>query len=85
MARYFITNVIIKYLYKIIKYFEDLPYEGYASKRSKNMPTESYFYPTRNLEKYMMIFNMCVGPVRTQMTNTQNMNNSEMSIQRIPN
>ena len=33
----------------------------------------------------MMIFNMCIFPVRIQMTNTQNMNNSEMSTQNIPN
>ena len=32
-----------------------------------------------------MIFNMCIFPVRIQMTNTQNMNNSEMSTQNIPN
>ena len=33
----------------------------------------------------MMRFNMRVVPVRTQMTNTQKKNNSEMSTQKIPN
>ena len=48
-------------------------------KRSKHMPTDSYFYLTRNLEKCMMKFNMRVDPVRTQMTNTKKINNYEMS------
>ena len=32
-----------------------------------------------------MIFNILVGPVRTQMTNTEKTNKSEMSTQNIPN
>ena len=32
-----------------------------------------------------MGFNMCVGPVRMQMTNTQKINNSETSTKNIPN
>ena len=33
----------------------------------------------------MMILNLHAGPVRTQMINTQRMNNSEMSTQNTPN
>ena len=43
--RYAINNFIIKDISKIIKEFEDLPYEGYVQKRSKHVPTDSYFYP----------------------------------------
>ena len=39
------------------------------------MTTDSWFDLERELTKCMMIFNMRVDPVRTQMTNTQNMNN----------
>ena len=49
--RFAITNVSIKEIYNIIKEFEDLPYEGYVRKRSKQMPTDSYFYPVRQLCK----------------------------------
>ena len=49
------------------------------------MSTESYLYPSRHLEKYTMRFNLYMFPVITQTTNTQNMNNSEMSRQNIPN
>ena len=49
------------------------------------MPTDSYFYIARHLENCMMIFNMRVCPVRTQMTNTNFLNDYEMSMQKIPN
>ena len=49
------------------------------------MPTESYFYLEIQLENFMMIFNRRVGPVITQMNNTQKMKNSEMITQNIPN
>ena len=83
-SSYTITNISIKDLSKIIKEFEDLPYEGYVHKRSKDGPNDSYFYLARQLAKCMTRFNMCVGPVRTQTTNTQNMNNYEMNAQKIP-
>ena len=54
-------------------------------KRSKHVPTDSYFYLSRHLDKCIMIFNMRVGPIRTHMTNTQKMNNYEMSTQKITN
>ena len=43
-------------------------------KRPKHEPTDSYFYLARQLAKCMMranAFNFHVEPVRTQMTNTQ--------------
>ena len=58
------------YISKIIKEFEKLPYEGYVWKRSTNKPTDSYFYPQRQLAKCMMRLNSHVGPVRIQTTNT---------------
>ena len=49
------------------------------------MSTDSYFYLARQLAKCMMRSNMSVGPVRTQMTNTQKMNNYESSTQKMNN
>ena len=43
-ARYYITNIIIKYPSKIINYFEKFPYKNYVRKSSKHEPTDSYFY-----------------------------------------
>ena len=77
--RFDITNVSLKDISKIIKEFEDIPYEGYFRTRSKHMPAESSFCLARHLAKCMMRLNMRVGPVRIQMTNTQKMNNTEMS------
>ena len=54
-------------------------------KRYKHVHTDSYFYPAIQLAKRMMIFNIRVGPVRTQMTNSQKMNTYEMIIQMISN
>ena len=48
------------------------------------MPTDSYFYLEIQLDNCMIRFNMSVGPVRTLMTNTQDMNNYDMSTQNIP-
>ena len=84
-ARFSITNVSLKDISKIIKEFEDLTYEGLVKKISKHIPNESYLYPSINMEKCMMIFNMQVGLVRMQMTDTQKMNNSDTSTQKIPN
>ena len=85
MARYAINNFSLKDISRIIKWFDKFPYEGYVRKRSKNEPTDSYFYLSRHLDECIMIFNMRVGPVRTHMTNTQKMNISEMNTQKIPN
>ena len=50
-----------------------MPYEGYASNRFKQMPTDSYFYLERQLAKFMM--SNLHGLVRRQNTSTQNMSN----------
>ena len=47
------------------------------------MPTYSYLYLARQLENYMMRFNLCAGPVTNQINNTQKINNSEMSTQKM--
>ena len=49
------------------------------------MPTESYLYLSIQLAKFTMKFNMRVVPVITQNIIMQNMNNSDMSTQKIPN
>ena len=49
------------------------------------MPTGTYLYLARQLANYMVRFNFPVGPVRTQITNMQKMNISDMSTQKIPN
>ena len=49
------------------------------------MPTESYLYLSRQLANFMMRLNLHIGPIRTQMTSTQKMNNSEMSTKNNPN
>ena len=84
-SRYAITNVSKKDISKIIKEFENLPYKGYVQKSSKHVPTDSYFYLAMHISKCMMRFNSHVGPVRTQMTSKQKMNNSEMSAKNILN
>ena len=84
-ARFSITNVSFKDISNIIKEFENLSHEGYVRKRPKNMPTNIYLYLSRHLAKCMIIFNMRIGPVITQMTNMQKMINYEMSTQKIPN
>ena len=53
-ARYDITDVIMKDLSKIIKDFEKSPYKGYVQKSPKHEPTDSYFYLSRQLDKFMM-------------------------------
>ena len=47
------------------------------------MDIDSYFYPERQLVECMIRFNIRVGPVRTQMTSTERMNNYEISTQNI--
>ena len=49
------------------------------------MPTDSYFYLSIQLEKCTMTLNVRICPVRTQISNTQRMNNSEMSTQKMNN
>ena len=84
-SRYVITNFSLKGISKIIKEFEKFPYEGYVQKRSKHEPNDSYFYLSRHLAKCTMRTNSHVGPVITQITNTQKMNISETNMQNIPN
>ena len=43
-SRHSIGNVSMKDLSKIIREFENLPYESYERKRPKHEPTHSYFY-----------------------------------------
>ena len=85
MARCAITNVSLKDIPNIIKEFQRLNYEVCVSKRFKHEPTSSYFYIAIQLDKCIMRLNSHVGTVRTQITNTQNMNNSDMSTQKTPN
>ena len=54
-------------------------------KSPKHEPTDSYFYLARHIAKCFMRLNLYIGPVRTQMTNTQKMNIYEMNTQNIPN
>ena len=64
----------MKDLSKIIKKFEKLPYRGYAWKRPKHEPTNSYFYLVRQIAKFMMradTLNSHVEPLKTEMTGTQ--------------
>ena len=42
-ARFSITEVSLKDLYKVIKEFKDLPYEGYVGKRYKKMSNRQSF------------------------------------------
>ena len=67
------TEVSLKDIFKIIKEFKDVPYEGYASKRYKHIPTESYLYLARQLENYTM--SNFHGLVRTYKKSTQKIPN----------
>ena len=78
-ARFDINEVIVKDISKIIKEFKDTTNEGYMRKRSKHMPTESYFYLARYLAK-CMTSNLC-GPEIAQKMSTQKMGNYKMSTQ----
>ena len=65
----------MKDLSKIIKEFEKLTYKVYVQKRTKHETTDSYFYLTGQLAKFMMRsddFNFNIEPVRKEMTGTQN-------------
>ena len=73
-ARYAITNVSLKDIYKIMNEYEKFPYKGYVQKITKNKPTDSYFYLARQISKCMVragTFNSQVDPVRTEVTITQ--------------
>ena len=70
-TRYAIGNINKTDPSKIIKEFEKLTNESYEKKRPKHEPTDSYFYPARQLAKCMMrsdALNLHVYPVRTEMT-----------------
>ena len=71
--RYSILNVSMKYLSKINRKFEKLPYKRYDKRRPKHEHTDSYFYLARQLEKCMVradTLNSYVYPVRTKTTAT---------------
>ena len=73
-SRYAISNVSEKDLSKIIRELEKLPYEIYKKKSPKHEPTDSYFYLTRQLAKFMMradFYNSHVYPERTETTATK--------------
>ena len=53
-ARYDTINVSEKDLSNIIRKFEKFVKLPYEKKRSKHEPTDSYFYPARQLAKCMM-------------------------------
>ena len=52
--KFAITEVSLKDIYRTIKEFKDMPYKGYVRKRSKHMPTDSYFYLEIQLANFMM-------------------------------
>ena len=56
-ARYAIGNVSKKDLSKIIREFEKFERLSSEKKRPKHEPTDSYFYPARQLAKCMMRYN----------------------------
>ena len=48
-----------------------MPYKIYEIRRPKHEPTDSYFYPARQLEKFIMRYDALNSdnyPVRTEMT-----------------
>ena len=49
-----ITEFSIRDISKIIEEFRNVTYEGYARKRSKYMPNDSYLYLTRQLKIFTM-------------------------------
>ena len=53
-ARYANGNSSKKYLSEIIREFEKFDIFHYENKRTKHDPTDSYFYPARQLAKCMM-------------------------------
>ena len=46
-SRFAITNVILENISKIIKGFEDIPYESYVWKRFRHKHTGGYLYIAR--------------------------------------
>ena len=64
----------MKYISKINKDFERLPYKGYVRKRMKNEPTDSYFYLISDISKFTIrsgAFNLHDDHVRIEMTGMQ--------------
>ena len=73
-GRYAIINASKKYLSKIIRDFEKLPYKSYERRRTRHEPTDSYFYLARQPVKCIMradSLNLHVYPVRKEMTATK--------------
>ena len=80
-SRCAITNVILKYAFKIIKKSERFHYKGYVRKRPTQEPSESYFYLARQLANSMMRadnFNSHVESVRMDMIGMQHINISQV-------
>ena len=72
-SRYAIRNISEKDLLKIIRDFENFPYESYEKKRLKHDPTDRYFYPAIQLAKCMIVsdaLNSHGYPVRPEMIAT---------------
>ena len=70
-SRYAIRNISMKYLSKIIREFEELPYKLYERRRPKHNPTDSYFKLARHIAEYMMradTLNLYNYPERMEMT-----------------
>ena len=82
-ARFYITEVSLKDLSKIIKEFKGFPYEGYVRKRSKHIPTDSYFYLAMYIAKYTM--RNFHGTIRAQNISMQKMRNYNISTQNMSN
>ena len=73
-AMYTTGNTSMEDLSMIIREFEKLPYKYYERRRTKHKPTDSYFYPARQLAKCMTradALNSHVYPVRTEMNATK--------------
>ena len=71
-ARYATGDTSMGDLSKIIREFEKLRYKIYERRRPKHEPTDSYFYPARQLAKCMMRSDAPnVYPVRTEMNATK--------------
>ena len=66
-AKYSIRNVRKKDLSRTIMEFDKLPYKSYERRRPKHEPTDSYFYLSIQISKYIMradVLNSHVYPVR---------------------
>ena len=78
-ARHAIGNFSKKDLSKIIRDLEKSPYGSYEKNIPKKEPTDSYFYPARQLVKCTMradALNSHGYRVRTEMTSTKQISTS---------